>query len=206
MVEYKLLDPDRKAILKLPSGAVHLWFTFFMYENDDQRAYPAMEELMKATGMSKPTIIKHRKYLLANGWLVKCRGSAADYYSKATPGSHQVWVYRVDDPTNGKKSLPPSTDKRQESKNFTRKEKLPKVYVSGSGLPGSFSEDTNPRPDSIGNVSDEYGVASLFPPSAEEKNRENPNTGICRLRLSGGLYVSRVGSYNPHTIARKGIP
>lgn len=173
MAEYKLLDPNRKAILKLPSGAVHLWFTFFMYENDDQRAYPAMEELMEATGMSKPTIIKHREYLLATGWLVRCKGSAADYYSKATPGSHQVWVYRVDDPTKGKETLPLSTATRQGSRKLTRKEVLPKVSISGSGLPGSFYEDTNPRPDSIVNVSDESGVASLFPPSAEEKNRVN---------------------------------
>lgn len=98
---YKFLDPTRKAVLMLPPNALKLWLAYWMFESDDRKAYPTQDTIDRVTGMSTKTIIKARAYLLAEGWLKKCSGSAADYYTKATRGAHKVGVYRVADPTGG---------------------------------------------------------------------------------------------------------
>lgn len=99
MADYKLLDPNRKAVLRLPHLAFKLWMTYWMFESDDQEAYVSNATLEEATGMTENTIIKWRKWLVKHGWLRPCGGTAAERYSKATRGAHQVLIYRVDDPT-----------------------------------------------------------------------------------------------------------
>src|ERR1035438_9108732 len=93
---YKLLDPHRKAVLALPPTALKLWLTYWMFESDEQEAYPSLDTLEKVTGMGRQAIINARNYLLATGWLVKLTGTAADKYTKPTRGSHNTPIYRVD--------------------------------------------------------------------------------------------------------------
>lgn len=99
MADHKLLDPNRKAVLRLPHLAFKLWMTYFMSESDDQEAYMSNEVIEERSGMSENTITKWRKWLVKHGWLRPCGGSAAERYSKATRGAHLVLIYRVDDPT-----------------------------------------------------------------------------------------------------------
>lgn len=103
---YKLLDPTRKAVLMLPPTAFKLWVAYWMFESDEQEAYPSLDRLERDTNMSRPTIIKARKYLLDTGWLIKLTGSAAEKYANPSRGSHTVSIYRVDDPTKGKEIIP----------------------------------------------------------------------------------------------------
>jgi len=102
MAELKLLDPNRKAFLHLPNSALRVWVAFWVYESDDQEAYPSLKRLAEATGLSRTTIIRWRDYLLKTGWLLRLTGYAASRYSKPTRGSHTVAVYRVNDPTKDK--------------------------------------------------------------------------------------------------------
>lgn len=95
---YKLLDPNRKAVLSLPASAFKLWMTYWMFESDSQEAYPSMETLVKVTSMTEKTIRTAREYLLKTGWLVKLTGSAAERFIKPSNGSWNVAIYRVDDP------------------------------------------------------------------------------------------------------------
>lgn len=110
---YKLLDPNRKAVLSLPPTALKLWLTYWMFESDEQEAYPSLDRLEQVTHMDRKTILKQREYLLETGWLVKLTGTAAERYSKPTRGANTIAVYRVDDPTKGGKILP--LDKRVEN-------------------------------------------------------------------------------------------
>jgi hypothetical protein len=103
---YKLLDPNRKTLLSLPPTALKLWLTYWMFESDEQEAYPSLDRLEQVTHMDRKTILKQREYLLETGWLVKLTGTAAERYSKPTRGANTVAVYRVDDPTKGGK-IPP---------------------------------------------------------------------------------------------------
>jgi len=95
---YKLFDPARKAVLALPNAAFKLWVTYWTFEQDG-KSYPSMEKLVKLTGMTERTIQTARKYLIKTGWLIKLKGSAAEYYTKASRGSYKIEVYRVDDPS-----------------------------------------------------------------------------------------------------------
>jgi hypothetical protein len=94
MADYKLLDPNRKAVLRLPHLAFKLWMTYFMSESDDQEAYLSNEVIEERSGLSENTIIKWRKWLVKHGWLRPCGGTAAERYSKATRGAHQVLTPR----------------------------------------------------------------------------------------------------------------
>lgn len=171
MAEYKLLDPHRKAVLRLPHLAFKLWMTFWMNESDDREAYIDLDTIEEQSGMDRKSAIKWRNYLVSTGWLIKLQGSAAERYSKPTRGSHDVCIYRVNDPTK-EKVFPNLENFHPFSKTvekFSSGKFPPKVYasVSGSGLPGSFSEYM--IPDVISTVTD-LKDGSL---PSEEKNREN---------------------------------
>jgi hypothetical protein len=98
---YKFLDPTRKAVLMLPPNALKLWLTYWMFESDEQEAYPSLDKLEEVMDTGRQAILSARQYLLDTGWLVKLTGSAAERYAKPSQGSHNVAVYRVDDPTKG---------------------------------------------------------------------------------------------------------
>ena len=95
----KLLDCDRREVLKLPSGAVHLWFTLYMVENEFNESYCSTRTLAKMMNVNKDTVTKWMNYLMETGWVVNVGATAADRYSNPTPNAHQVPVVRVDDPT-----------------------------------------------------------------------------------------------------------
>lgn len=156
MAEYKLLDPNRKTVLRLPHLAFKLWHAYWMFESDDQEAYPSLEVLEEATGMDRKTIIKWRKWLVKHGWLLVCGGTAAERYSKATQGAHKVLIYRVDDPTkdasSGEFPLPnqlssgriplPSSGASQGVENLHQEhsgKSPPKVSASASAFASSSS-------------------------------------------------------------------
>src|ERR1035437_6648559 len=155
---YKLLDCDRKDILRLPSGAVHVWLALWMHSSMDEEIYVSLTALENATGLDRKTIIKWRDWLLEKGWLLQLEGSAAERYSKPSPGSSQVLIYRVNDP---------KVEIFHQWRTSTTGNIPPKVYISGSGLPGSFSEDTNPT---LHSLVDDLSEGSFLP---KEKNREN---------------------------------
>jgi hypothetical protein len=96
----KFLDPNRKALLKLPPPALNVWMAYWMFENDAQEAYPTMATLMDITDTSENTIRKWRDYMVKKGWMIKLTGSAALRYIKPTNGSWNISVYRVNDPTS----------------------------------------------------------------------------------------------------------
>ena len=101
--QYKLLDPRRRTVLALPPNAFKLWMAYWMFESDEQEAYPSLDTLERVMQTGRQAILRAREYLLKTGWLVKLTGTAAERYVKPTRGAHNVAVYRVDDPTKGVK-------------------------------------------------------------------------------------------------------
>jgi hypothetical protein len=95
---YKVLDCQRKGILGLPSGAVHLWLAYLMHESEDNESYISTRALAAVTNMDRNTVMKWQQYLLPNGWLRLTGGSAADKYDNPTRGASKVLAMRVDDP------------------------------------------------------------------------------------------------------------
>lgn len=151
----KILDCDRKGVLKLPSGALHLWLCLWMNENSTQQSYMSLKEIQRQTGMDRKTIVKWRRYLVQHGWLVQTGETAADMYSKATRGAHDVLVYRVDDPTKGNSGEIPLTEDGKipaggeclHPKNSTQDSGSVSASVSGS-CSGSESRSLSSSPSS----------------------------------------------------------
>jgi len=133
----KILDCNRKNILGLPDGALKLWLTYYMNEDDDDESWISIPEIEAQTGMGRTSIVKWTAFLRKNKWLVDTGKTAADKLlargRMPSSNAHQVKVYRVDDPTSSKNEL------------LTSSEVELKVYSYGSGS-GSAS---NPLPDSL---------------------------------------------------------
>ena len=135
---YKVLDCQRKGILGLPSGAVHLWLTYWMHESEDNESYLSTRTLAAIMNVDRNTVMKWQQYLLANGWLQLTGSSAADKYEKSTPGASKVPTLRVDDPLKGSLAEKISHEERggiiqpEGGGNLIGGKIQPKVYGSGS--------------------------------------------------------------------------
>jgi hypothetical protein len=103
---YKLLDCNRKNLLRLKGARLQVWMAQYMSESPDQESWLSLGTLMHLTGLTKPAIIAARKWLIANGWTRDTGEVAASKYSLPSRGSHKVKVLSVDDPS--KETLPPS--------------------------------------------------------------------------------------------------
>ena len=139
---YKLLDCNRKAILGLPSGAVHLWLVYYMHESEAQESYLSLSRLELITGWDRKTVIKWRDYLKENGWLIETGDHASDRYAKPTQGSHRVPVVRVDDPNKGSGII--QLEEKSGSGEFLGGKIPPKVSSSLSGS-ASGSASNSPQ-------------------------------------------------------------
>jgi hypothetical protein len=139
---YVVIDCDRKALLRLPSGALRLWLTYYMQERDSQESWLSLRKIQEIMGMSQPTIIKWQRYLKENGWLVETGETAADKYSNPTPGAHKVPVVRVDD--GAKVSLPPKGGAKVSlpPKNFSKASSSGSAYASPSESRCSYQSDS----------------------------------------------------------------
>jgi hypothetical protein len=126
----KVLDCQRKGILGLPSGAVHLWLAYLMNESEDNECYLSTRTLAAIMNVDRGTVMKWQQYLLANGWLTLTGGSAADKFEKPTRGASKVLTMRVDDPL--KEGVVENFSHEEGSGNLTGGKIQPKVYGSGS--------------------------------------------------------------------------
>jgi hypothetical protein len=179
---YKLLDPHRKAVLALPANAFKLWMAYWMFESDDREAYPKRETLEKAMGMSKPTLLKARQYLIETGWLVKVDGSAGSRYTKPSTGSWNIGIYRVDDPS-GKESLPLEPDavknvdhdavkNSYRPQNLTGKECYPNVASAFAVASTGTTTVSSPATDTLATPHTPCVRESLAPPITSLREKE----------------------------------
>ena len=90
----------------IPNAAFKVWMAYWMHESDGQEAYPEMETLVLETGISESTIRRARAELVETDWLIRLEGSAGSRYTKASSGSWNIGVYRVNDPTSVKMNDP----------------------------------------------------------------------------------------------------
>lgn len=127
---YKVLDCQRKGILGLPSGAVHLWLAYWMHESEDNESYLSTRTLAAIMNVDRNTVMKWQQYLLANGWLKLTGGSAADKYDNPTRGASKVLTMRVDDPL---KECLAKIGHEGGGGNLIGEKIQPKVSGSGSG-------------------------------------------------------------------------
>jgi hypothetical protein len=165
---YKLLDTERKDILKLKGAKLQVWLAQHMSESDDQESWLSLSTLQSLTGLSEPTVIGARQWLLANSWMRDTGGVAADKYTKPSRGSHKVRVLSVDAP---KESLAPKVVLEEKS--------LDKVY----GYSSSYGYSSIPIPVILHSVTVQQEDESSSTPSSlrsgdkpEEQPKAKPTT------------------------------
>jgi hypothetical protein len=160
----KILDCNRKNILGLPDGALKLWLTYFMNEDDDNESWLSIPEIEAQTGMGRTSIVKWTAFLRKNKWLIDTGKTAADKLlargRMPSTNAHQVKVYRVDDPTSSKSEL------------VTSSEVELKVSGSGSGFA------SNPLPDRlpVSSESDQRGKGGSLLEEIEATPKPKPKT------------------------------
>jgi hypothetical protein len=66
---FKLLDVERKALLRMPGNALKIWLYYWMREGKERIAWGTEKEITMATGLNKDTWRTWRKWLVENGWL-----------------------------------------------------------------------------------------------------------------------------------------
>jgi hypothetical protein len=137
----KILDCNRKNILGLPDGALKLWLTYYMNEDDDNESWISIPEIEAQTGMGRTSIVKWTAFLRKNKWLIDTGKTAADKLlargRMPSSNARQVKVFRVDDPTSSKHEpaelSPLYSGTSSFSEPATSSIVEPKVYCSGSG-------------------------------------------------------------------------
>lgn len=149
---YKLLDLDRKDILKLKGARLQVWMAQWMSESDEGEAWLSLTTLMNLTGLAEHTVIEARRWLVANGCMKEPGGTAADKYKKPTVGAHKVKVRSV--------KAPPANNAGVLLQNLHLQNLQPpakhadKVYVSGSDFASGCSSvsgcDYDYTPSSVG--------------------------------------------------------
>jgi len=163
----KVLDCNRKAILSLPSAAVHLFFVYWMHESEEGESYLSLTAIERVTGWSRNTVIKWRNYLIDNGWLVKTGGTAAQRYSKPTNGAWMVPIVRVDDPVAGGGSSnnepPPPPDRVVHKLSHPNCEPKVSDSASVSVSCSASSSDSDSDSDSTKLHYPTCGCGALFP-------------------------------------------
>lgn len=176
----KILDCNRKNILKLPAPALQLWFCYYMNEDDENESYMSLQTIEEQMDMrmSRRSIITWTKWLLDRGWLVDTGKMAADKWiargETPTPGAYQIHVYRVDDPTSAN-SAPEENPSNVED--FTSAisapvQIAPKVYSYGSGS-GFASNSSSTR---VGSALPNPNVNPQQPPSLEKEGKGKTET------------------------------
>jgi hypothetical protein len=155
----KILDCNRKAILGLPSAALHLWLCYYMNEDEENESYLSLDEVETQidSRMGRRSIIKWTQWLVRKGWLVDTEKTAAQKYIQrgrpATAGAYQIKTYRADDPTNAKVAQG-ETDVSQQTVSSAKSAPVQpahKVYGSSSG---SCSPSCSPSGSRSGYKSD----------------------------------------------------
>jgi len=66
---FKLLDVERKTLLRMPGNALKVWLYYWMREGKERIAWGTEKEIHEATDLNKDTIRSQRKWLVDNGWL-----------------------------------------------------------------------------------------------------------------------------------------
>jgi hypothetical protein len=169
--KYKLLDCDRKDILGLPSGAVHLWLTYYMHESEARESYLSLRTIADITGMDQKTIIKWQRYLKAGGWLIETGATAADRYSKPTRGAHKVPVVRVDDPTKGAGNIPAVEIPTKLESCGAGESLAPKNSSKGYGYDSEVIGSSSASP-SGSRCGDEYGLTHACDATPKKRTEE----------------------------------
>jgi hypothetical protein len=136
---YKVLDCQRKGVLGLPSGAVHVWLAYWMNESEDNECYLSTRAFAATMNVDRNTVMKWQRHLRVNGWLKLTGGSAADKCDNPTRGASKVMTMRVDDPLKGCLAEKVSHEEGggiiqpEGGGNLIDGKIQPKVYGSGSG-------------------------------------------------------------------------
>ena len=90
---FKMLDVERKALLRMPGNALKIWLYYWMREGRERIAWASEEEICRHVGLNPKTMRTWRKWLVINGWL-KPMG-----YRSADSGEFAVPKFRVDEGT-----------------------------------------------------------------------------------------------------------
>lgn len=114
----------------MPSAAFKVWMRHYSHEQGDKReSYPSLDYLCAKCDLNKETVLKARKWLLANGWLVKIG-------DKQVNGKFAVPIFRVERGT-----IPPHTDKPLTEKPCTLK---PSTARAGKTVHGKSATESEP--------------------------------------------------------------
>lgn len=180
---YVLFDADRTDWMTMPPFAFQLWMIYYTHERNTGESWMSLSLIEAKWGKDVKTILKWQRWLKANGWLVETGETAADKYGdKATRGSHQVKVVRVDDPKRGATTGNIPVAKAGDLLANPTTGKLPEVVTTGESpvkvsCSSSVSSSVSSSPSASGSDSASSSstcTGQSHPPAEEKKEKENP--------------------------------
>jgi hypothetical protein len=176
----KILECDDKDVLRMPSGAVHLWLFYRMHADQLEESYFSVRSIAALIGQDTKTVIKWQEYLINCGRLVKTGEVAANRYSKPTRGSHQVPVVRVNSAGNiPTLETPNNTEESSVGESYCRKNS----YKGSSVLCSGSAPLISPLLDAV--RVDSFAMAERKDKSEEEPKTLKPKTQTRRVAKDG---------------------
>jgi hypothetical protein len=88
---YKILDSDRRDLLKMPGNALKIWLFYWMKEGGERLAWDTEKDICAAVGLNKNTMHTWRDWLEDNGWLKRMG------YAPRKHGEFPVPKFRADE-------------------------------------------------------------------------------------------------------------
>jgi len=68
---FKKLYCDRPTIFLIPAPAFKVWMYHYVREGTSRESWPSLPKICKALNMGENSVLKWRKWLIDNAWLVK---------------------------------------------------------------------------------------------------------------------------------------
>jgi hypothetical protein len=68
---FKKFYCDRPNVFLIPAPAFKVWMYHYVREGTNRESWPSLPKICKALNMGENSVLKWRKWLIDNGWLVK---------------------------------------------------------------------------------------------------------------------------------------
>jgi hypothetical protein len=65
---FKMLDVERKSVLRLPGNALKVWLFYWMKEGKERLGWTTEKDALEILRMNRNTFYTSRTWLVAHGW------------------------------------------------------------------------------------------------------------------------------------------
>lgn len=101
---FKMLDVERKSLLRMPGNALKVWLFYWMKEGKERLGWSTEAGALEVLQMNRKTFYAARSWLVAHGWLKEITKRGRNH------GEYHTAVFRVKEGT-----IPEKKDRRKEN-------------------------------------------------------------------------------------------